>query len=109
MRSREVVALDELHHERVTPSASLEAVDVPRCSDDSARRGPAASRWNRASRSGSAANDVGQDLDRDVAIELRVARAIDLAHQQDFSRSLSPVERLVRFGGILQGKFEFRA
>ena len=39
-----------------------------------------ASRWNRARRSGSLANDVGQDLDRDVAIQLRVARAIDLAH-----------------------------
>ena len=39
-----------------------------------------ASRWNRARRSASAANDLGQDLDGDVAIEPRVAGAIDLAH-----------------------------
>ena len=39
-----------------------------------------ASRVNRASRSGSSANAVGQHLDRDLAIELRVARAVHLAH-----------------------------
>ena len=38
-----------------------------------------ASRWNRASRSGSA-RTIGQDLQRDIAIELRVMRAPDLAH-----------------------------
>ena len=35
---------------------------------------------NRASRSGSLREGVRQDLQRDVAIELRVAGAIDLAH-----------------------------
>ena len=39
-----------------------------------------ASRSKRARRSGSAANASGQDLERDVALQLRVARAIDLAH-----------------------------
>ena len=39
-----------------------------------------ASRVNRASRSGSSANSVRQDLERDVAIQLRVAGAIDLPH-----------------------------
>ena len=39
-----------------------------------------ASRLKRASRSGSQREELGQDLQRDVAIELRVARAIDLAH-----------------------------
>ena len=39
-----------------------------------------ASRLNRARRSAIGANELRQDLDRDVAIELRVARAIDLAH-----------------------------
>ena len=34
----------------------------------------------RASRSGSAGRRLGQNLERDVAIQLRVARAIDLAH-----------------------------
>ena len=39
-----------------------------------------ASRSNRASRSGSRAEARGQDLDRDLAPELGVARAVDLAH-----------------------------
>ncbi len=39
-----------------------------------------ASRWNRARRSGSAADGLGQDLDRDLALEVRVRGAIDLAH-----------------------------
>ena len=39
-----------------------------------------ASRWKRASRSWSAATDGGQDLDGDLALQLRVGRAIDLAH-----------------------------
>ena len=43
-----------------------------RCSDDSARRASSASRSNRASRSGSCGERFGQDLDRDVALELRV-------------------------------------
>ena len=46
-----------------------------------------ASRWKRASRSGSLANDVGQDFDRDVAVQLRVARAIDLAHAAGADRA----------------------
>ena len=39
-----------------------------------------ASRSKRASRSGSAAKAGGQHLERDVAAELRVGRAVDLAH-----------------------------
>ena len=39
-----------------------------------------ASRWKRASRSAIAGEGFGQDLERDVAIQLRVARAIHLAH-----------------------------
>ena len=39
-----------------------------------------ASRWKRASRSAIARERLGQDLDRDVAIQLRVAGPIDLAH-----------------------------
>ena len=39
-----------------------------------------ASRSKRASRSGSRGERSRQNLDRDVALELRVARAIDLAH-----------------------------
>ena len=39
-----------------------------------------ASRVKRASRSRVRREQFGQDLDRDAAIELGVARAIDLAH-----------------------------
>ena len=39
-----------------------------------------ASRWNRARRSGSVANGLGQDLQRDLAVKLRVGGPIDLAH-----------------------------
>ena len=43
-------------------------------------RGSRASRVNRASRSGSVANESGQDFERDIAIQLGIARAIDLSH-----------------------------
>ena len=39
-----------------------------------------ASRLNRASRSESEREQFGQDLDRDLAIQFRIARAIDFAH-----------------------------
>ena len=39
-----------------------------------------ASRSNRSRNCGSAASDSGQDLDRDDAIEPRVAGLVDLAH-----------------------------
>ena len=39
-----------------------------------------ASRLKRASRSGSAAKTSGQQLQRDLAAELRVGRAVDLTH-----------------------------
>ena len=39
-----------------------------------------ASRWNRASRSVSAANRLRQDLDGDRPLQVRVGRPIDLAH-----------------------------
>ena len=39
-----------------------------------------ASRWKRARRSASCAKRLGQDLDRDVAIQLRVAGPEDLPH-----------------------------
>ena len=58
-----------------------------------------ASRVKRASRSGSVANEFRQDLDRDVAIEPRVARAVDLTHSacaegaDDFERTDSRARR----------------
>ena len=51
-----------------------------RCADDSGDASMRASRSNRARRSGSVSEGSRQDLDRDVASQLRVARAIHLAH-----------------------------
>ena len=71
-------AIDQLHHDRLG-GAVLHAVDrgdvrvVERSQRLRLAREP-------ASRSAIVANRLGQDLDRDVAIELRVARAIHLAH-----------------------------
>ncbi len=39
-----------------------------------------ASRSNRASRSGSSANEAGQHLDGDLAVEIRIERVVDLTH-----------------------------
>ena len=50
------------------------------------RRASVASRWNRASRSGSLANASGRILIATSRFELRVARAIDLAHAADADR-----------------------
>ena len=39
-----------------------------------------ASRWNRARRSAVGRHSVGEDLDGDLSLEVRVGGAIDLAH-----------------------------
>ena len=49
-----------------------------------------ASRSKRASRSGSAGEQRGQDLDRDVAAELGIARAVDLAHAARAQQRMDP-------------------
>ena len=71
---------DQLHHQRRRAVGSFQAVDGRDVADGSARRGLRASRWNRASRSASAATDVRQDLDRDCALQVRVGGPIHLAH-----------------------------
>ena len=77
---REILALDQLHDEARMAPALLESVDRARCSDDSA----AASALRFALEAGEAIGIAGeesrQDFERDVAIQPRVARAIDLAH-----------------------------
>ena len=75
---REVFALDELHHERVL----LDAVDrrdvrmIQRGEHLRFAREP-----GEAIRIGG--EQVGQDFDRDAAIELGVARPVDLTHASD--------------------------
>ena len=76
---RQVLALDQLHHQRAHATALLEAVNVRDVR--MVERGERL-RFAREPRQPIriAGERIGQDLQRDVAIELRVARAIDLAH-----------------------------
>ena len=48
-----------------------------------------ASRWNRARRSGSAANGFGEDLERHLALELRISRLIHLPHAPSPMRAVT--------------------
>ena len=73
-------SLDELHHEAREPSRSPRGRRWRRCWGGSARRGAAPrARSGRGAR-GPAASAVGQGLERDVAMEPRVARPVNLAH-----------------------------
>ncbi len=76
---REVLALDELHHERADAVRLLDAVD-----GGDVRMIERGERLGLAREPGEAlgvgGDGGGQDLDGDVAIELGVAGAIDLAH-----------------------------
>ena len=64
----------------VPACSSARAVDRARCSDGSATPASAPRASNRASALRVGGERLRQDLDGDVAIELRVARAIHLAH-----------------------------
>ena len=79
MRCEQVLALDQFHHERVHAAAIFEAVDLRDVG--MVQRGE---RLRLALEPGEPLGilreRVGQDLDRHVATERRVARAIDLAH-----------------------------
>ena len=72
-------ALDELHDDRARVAALFEAVDVR---DERMIQRREHARFALEPRQPvRIVNDrIGQDLDRDVAVEARVARAIDLAH-----------------------------
>ena len=76
---RQIVALDQFHHEGGHAPAFFEAVD-----GGDVRMIQRGQRLRFARESRQAIRIVrerlGQDLDRDVAIQLRIARAIDLAH-----------------------------
>ena len=76
---REIVALDEFHHQRADASAVFQAIDVR-----DVRMVERGEDLRFALEPGEAIGIVGegirQHLHRDVAIELGVARAIHLAH-----------------------------
>ena len=80
MRCGEVFAFDQLHHERGDAVLLFEPVDLRDVR--MIERGERLALRARSARGAPdrRANSVGQDLERDVAIELRIARAIDLPH-----------------------------
>src|SRR5207249_4769498 len=76
---REIIALDELHHEGGDAPALFEPVD--RGDMGMIQRGERLRLPLEARDAlGVAGERFGQDLDRDVAIQLVIAGAIDLAH-----------------------------
>ena len=62
MRCDKILALDQFHHERTHAAHFLRGRRWRRCSDDSATRASALRAVNRASRSGSCANESGRIL-----------------------------------------------
>ena len=76
---RQILALDQFHDERAHAAGFLEAVDVRDVRMVQRRE---RLRFAREPREpiGIVRERVGQDLERDVAIQLRVAGAIHLAH-----------------------------
>ena len=76
---RQIVALDEFHHERGHAPAFFEPVDGGdvRMIQRGQRLGFALEARQAL---GIVRERLGQDLDRDVAVQLRIARAIDLSH-----------------------------
>ena len=76
---REIVALDQFHHQRADASAFLQAVDVRDVR--MVERGEDLRFALEAGQAiGIVGEGIGQDFQGDIAIELGVARAIDLAH-----------------------------
>ena len=77
---RQVLALDEFHHERGARPPTSRDRRSRRCADDSATRASSASRWNRASRSASARTTSGRTLIATWRSSFVSRRPIHLAH-----------------------------
>ena len=94
---RQVVAWDQLHDERAHAAELLEAVDVRDVG--MVQRGEDLCFPLEAGKSiGVVGEGLGQHLDRDVAIELRIARAIDLPHAALADRRSDFVDAEARAG-----------
>ena len=76
---RQVLAIDELHHERTDTARFLQAVDVSDVGMVQRRQGLRLAR-EPCKPFCISSEDARQNLDRDVAIELRIARAVHLTH-----------------------------
>ena len=77
---RQILALDQFHHEGVHAVGVFQPVDARRCWDDSVRRGLPLRAESAPADRGRLRETVGQDLDGDLALQLRVRRPIHLAH-----------------------------
>ena len=98
MRSASVLALDQFHDERADAVRFFEAVDGGDVRMVQRGEHPGfALKPREPLRVGG--EGLGQDLDRDVAIELRVARAIDLAHAAGAERRQDLVRAEAGAGG----------
>ena len=75
----ERLAVDELHHQRARAALLLDAIDLRDVRMVQRRQGPGLA-FEPGSALGIRGKGVGQDLDGDIAIEPRVARAIHLSH-----------------------------
>ena len=84
--SESVWPVDQLHHQRAHALGVLEAVDL-RDVRMIERREDLRFALEAGETIGIVGEDVRKDLDRDVALQLRVARAIDLAHAARAERS----------------------
>src|SRR5882672_10981014 len=94
---RQVVALDEFHHERRDARALLQALD--RGDVRMVQRGERL-RFAREARQAVRVvrERFGQDLDRDGAIQLRIAGAVHLAHAAFADRRIDFVDAEARAG-----------
>ena len=79
MRCDKILALDEFHHQRTDTAGFFEPVDVRdiRMVQGRERLGFAGESREPVRVTG---EQIREDLERDIAVELRVARAVDLAH-----------------------------
>ena len=95
---REVLALDEFHHERADAAGFFETVDVGDVRMVQRGQGPGLALKPRDPlRVGG--ERLGQDLDRDGAIQLRVPRAVDFTHAAGAERRQDLVRAEACAGG----------
>ena len=77
---RQIVALDEFHHEGVDAARLFESVDRSRCCGWFSEASVLRFTLEAREAVGVVREGLGQDLDRDVSVQLRIARPIDLPH-----------------------------
>jgi hypothetical protein len=95
---REILALDQLHDERARRREFFDAVDVRDVGVIQRRQRLGLAHEPRQPVR-IAGEELGQDLDRDVAIEPRIAGRVDLAHAARAKRTANLVRTETRTGG----------